>query len=49
MNEESWIIKRANKELCLRYSNQNLWGEILRKMDKKYAIWSNLPKNPSLN
>ena len=49
MEENSWIIKSANKELCLQYSNQNLWGEILRKMDKKYAIWSNLPKNPSLN
>lgn len=49
IKEESWIINKANKELCLRYSNENLWGEILRKMDKKYAIWSNLPKNPSLN
>jgi|TARA_B110000263_G_scaffold7546_1_gene6439 putative transcriptional regulator len=49
IKENSWIIKKATKELCLQYSNENLWGQILRKMDKKYAIWSNLPENPSLN
>jgi len=33
----------------MKYSNLELWSKVLRKMEKKYAIWSNLPKNPSLN
>jgi putative transcriptional regulator len=49
IKENSWIIKKGNKELSMQYSNQDKWSQILRKMDKKFAIWSNLPKNPSLN
>jgi putative transcriptional regulator len=49
IKENSWIIRKGNKELCMQYSNQEKWSQILRKMDKKFAIWSNLPKNPSLN
>ena len=48
LNEKSWILKQENKNLCMQYSNKDIWSKILRKM-KKYAIWSNLPKNPSLN
>ena len=49
LKDSSWIINQKNKNLCMQYSNQELWSKILRKMNKKYAIWSNLPKDPSLN
>ena len=49
LKEDSWLIKEKNKILSMKYSNLELWSNELRKMEKKYAIWSNLPKNPSLN
>ena len=49
LKEDSWLIKEKNKILSMKYSNLELWSKVLRKMEKKYAIWSNLPKNPSLN
>ncbi len=49
LKEDSWLIKEKNKILSMKYSNLELWSKVLRKMAKKYAIWSNLPKNPSLN
>ena len=49
LKEDSWLIKEKNKTLSMKYSNLELWSKVLRKMEKKYAIWSNLPKNPSLN
>ena len=38
-----------NLKLSMRYSNKDYWSEIIRKMDKKYALWANFPKDPSLN
>ncbi|MFL2576718.1 MAG: YqgE/AlgH family protein [Flavobacteriales bacterium] len=49
LKEDSWLIKEKNKILSMKYSKLELWSKVLRKMEKKYAIWSNLPKNPSLN
>ena len=49
IKEQSWFIKKKNKSMCMRYSDSELWSKIIRVMDEKYAIWSNLPKNPSLN
>ena len=47
--EDSWIVNNKIKDLSMLYSNNELWGKIMRRLEKKYAIWSNLPKNPSLN
>ena len=49
LKENSWILKEKNLKLSMQYSNKDYWSEIIRKMDKKYAIWANFPKNPSLN
>ena len=49
VKENSWILKEKNLKLTMQYSNKDYWSEIIRKMDKKYAIWANFPKNPSLN
>mgnify|MGYP001247907450 FL=1 len=49
INEESWIITNAQKEDCMSYSTQSLWSKIIKNQKSKYAIWTNLPKNPNLN
>ena len=49
LKENSWILKEKNLKLSMQYSNKDYWSKIIRKMDKKYAIWANFPKNPSLN
>ena len=49
LKEKSWILKEKNLKLSMRYSDKDYWSEIIRKMDKKYALWANFPKDPSLN
>ena len=49
IREDSWIIQTANHELCMKYSAPKLWSEIVKTKKKKYAIWTNMPKNPNLN
>ena len=46
---ERRILKEKNLKLSMKYSDKDYWSEIIRKMDKKYALWANFPKDPSLN
>jgi putative transcriptional regulator len=48
IRENSWIINKSNTNVCMRYSTEKLWENLI-KVKKKYAIWANMPKNPSLN
>ena len=49
IKEQSWILKDSNTEICLEYTDSNLWGRIIKRLDQKYAIWTNMPADPSLN
>ena len=49
IEENNWIISVAKKETCMQYSNHNLWSNIIKTKESKYAIWTNMPTNPHLN
>ena len=50
VRENSWIIAPSDKECCMKLSsNKELWSSFIKKMDAKYAIWTNLPTDPFLN
>ena len=48
IREDGWIIHASNVNLCMQYSNENIWSDLIRTK-KKYAIWTNMPRDPSLN
>ena len=49
IKEKSWIIHEPNTKLCMQYSAQELWSNLIKTKHLKYAIWTNMPKNPNLN
>ena len=49
IKEKSWITSRARKDICMQYSDHNLWSKIMKNSASKYAIWANMPTNPHLN
>lgn len=49
LGEQSWIVVPGNSEIALRQNNNELWRSFISQMDKEYAIWSNMPEDPSLN
>ena len=49
IRENSWIIHQSNTNLSMEYSDQDLWSKLINTKKSKYAIWANMPKNPSLN
>jgi putative transcriptional regulator len=49
IRENGWIIHESNVDLCMHYSTEKLWSDLIKTKNEKYAIWANLPKNPSLN
>ena len=50
IKQNSWITSPSNKDICMKLStNKELWSSFIKKMDRKYAIWTNLPIDPFLN
>ena len=49
IKEHSWIVTSANNKLILSENNEKLWKDFIGGMDKKYAVWINMPDDPSLN
>ena len=49
LEEQAWIVASGNSEIALRKNNKKLWKNFISQMDKEYAIWANMPEDPSLN
>ena len=49
IRESGWIMHKANINLCMQHSNNKLWSDLIKTKKERYAIWANMPKDPSLN
>ena len=49
IKENNWIIHESNVNLCMQYSTEKLWSNLIKTKHQEYAIWANMPKNPSMN
>jgi len=49
IRENGWIIHDAKINICMKYSTDKIWSDLIKTKKEKYAIWANMPKNPSLN
>tara|TARA_B100001758_G_C18416790_1_gene620769 strand:+ start:735 stop:1286 length:552 start_codon:yes stop_codon:yes gene_type:complete len=49
IKNNDWIIQKYNKKICMKYSSKELWSMLIRTKKSKYAIWANMPKDPSMN
>ena len=49
IRDEGWLINNSSIELCMNYSTQKLWSDLIKTEKEEYAIWANIPKDPSLN
>ena len=49
IREDGWIVEKSQEKLCMDYSSQKLWSDIIKTQKTEYAIWTNMPKDPNLN
>ena len=49
IRNNGWITHKSDINLCMKYSDHNLWSTLMKTKKEKYAIWANMPTNPSLN
>lgn len=45
----SWLVSSATTENVFSDEPDKLWGDILRKMGKKFALLASFPEDPSVN
>ena len=49
MKINSWIVTSTEADNIFSDEPDKLWGEILKKMGKKFAILASFPEDPSVN
>ncbi|HLG02712.1 MAG TPA: YqgE/AlgH family protein [Bacteroidia bacterium] len=49
LEEKSWFVARADKELIFMRDADAMWQEAVRRMGKRFAPMANFPENPSMN
>ena len=47
--ENSWIVTDIDPSKIMEISSPDIWKDLLKKLGKKYKMWSNFPENPGLN
>lgn len=47
--ENAWVVTEIKPEDIMKPMNRHIWHRILKKMGKKYEMWSNFPENPEMN
>ncbi len=49
LSENAWIVEDMTAEEIMLPMNRHYWKRQLRKMGKKYQMWSNFPEDPEMN
>lgn len=49
LEEHAWIVVDGNSSLALEKNDNKMWQNIIKSMDKDYAIWHTMPDDPELN
>lgn len=49
MEEDSWIVETALPEDVFTADAEGLWGAVLRRKGREYALLATMPADPSLN
>lgn len=49
IEEQSWLVRKATREMIFSESGDTLWRSTLRKMGGEYALLSTFPDDPRMN
>jgi putative transcriptional regulator len=49
LEDSAWLVAEMPPEEIMSSMNRNYWKRHLRKLGKKYEMWSNFPEDPEMN
>jgi putative transcriptional regulator len=49
LTNNAWVVADIKPEEIMLPLNKQFWTKTLRRMGKKYEMWSNFPENPEMN
>lgn len=47
--ENSWVVANATEDVVFNENPGSMWGDVMKKLGKKYAVMASFPTDPSLN
>jgi putative transcriptional regulator len=49
LTANAWVVSDISPQEVMMPLNKHFWTKTLRRMGKKYEMWSNFPENPEMN
>ncbi len=49
MEEKSWFVSKTKAKDVIHSNPLEMWSEYIKVMVSDYAVWANLPSDPSMN
>ncbi len=49
LSENAWVVAEIDPFEIMAPMNKHFWKTALKRMGKKYEMWSNFPENPQMN
>ena len=49
LGENAWVVAEMDPMEIMSPMNKHFWKNTLKKMGKKFEMWSNFPENPQMN
>jgi putative transcriptional regulator len=49
LSRNSWLVSNIKAHQVMTLNSENLWDDVIRKLGRDYAYWTNFPSDPSLN
>jgi putative transcriptional regulator len=49
LTNNAWVVADIKPEEIMLPLNKQFWTKTLRRLGKKYEMWSNFPENPEMN
>lgn len=49
IEQNSWLVTETSINDVFKYSDDQYWVKVVKRLGRKYAVWANYPSNPDMN
>ena len=49
LERNSWLVSNIKAKQVMDQNSESMWDEVIKRMGRDYAYWTNFPSDPALN
>lgn len=49
LSKNSWLVSNIKAQQVMNFNSEKMWDDVIKKLGRDYAYWTNFPSDPALN